>query len=281
MRIKKVFNNNVLLADKQGHEVVLIGKGIGFKKRAGDAVDTEAVSKVYTPTGDNWITNFQTLMADIEPEYFEVASQIIELAENQLQTTFNVYLLISLTDHIHFAVYRHQHQMDIRNEILWETKRIYHREYQVGLSALTMIKEHFGVDLPEDEAGFIAMKFVENSMADSNADQTLAMTKLINDILNIVKYQLSLTMPDDSISLQRFLVHLRFFAERLTLRQPDRSQGNDDDFMFEHLSKQYPRAFACVQKIAVFVNKSTEQTVSVNERIYLIMHIQRMLNEAQ
>lgn len=31
MRIKKVFNNNVLLAEKNGREVVLIGKGIGFK----------------------------------------------------------------------------------------------------------------------------------------------------------------------------------------------------------------------------------------------------------
>ena len=281
MRIKKVFNNNVLLADQQGHEVVIIGKGIGFQKRTGDLVDPNQVTKVYAPTGDNWITNFQTLMADIEPEYFEVASQIIELAEQTLQTTFNVYLLISLTDHIHFAVYRHQHQMDIRNEILWETKRIYRQEFQVGLKALALINDRFTVQLPEDEAGFIAMKFVENSMAASNADQTLAMTKLINDVLNIVKYQLSLTMPDDSISLQRFLVHLRFFAERLTLKQPDQSAGNDDQFLFEHLSKQYPRAAACVQKIAVFVNKTTTQVVSVNERIYLIMHVQRMLNEAQ
>lgn len=281
MRIKKVFNNNVLLADKHGREVVLIGRGIGFKKRTGDSVDEQQVTKVYTPAGENWTTNFQALMADIEPEYFEVASQIIELAEQELQTTFNVYLLISLTDHLHFAVYRHQHDMDIRNEILWETKRIYRREYQVGQRALTMIKDHFDVQLPDDEAGFIAMKFVENSMKDSNADQTLAMTKLINDILNIVKYQLSLTMPDESISLQRFLVHLRFFAERLTLKQHDHSQGNDDDFLFEHLSKQYPRAFACVQKIARFVTQTTEQQVSVNEQIYLIMHIQRMLNEVQ
>lgn len=281
MQIKKVFNNNVLLADRHGHEVVLIGKGIGFKKKTGDPVDEQQVTKAYTPAGENWINNFQALMADIEPEYFEVASQIIELAEQQLQTTFNGYLLISLTDHLHFAVYRHQHDMDIRNEILWETKRIYRREYQVGQQALTMIKERFDVQLPDDEAGFIAMKFVENSMTNSNADQTLAMTKLINDILNIVKYQLSLTMPVESISLQRFLVHLRFFAERLTLKQGDRSQGNDDDFLFEHLSKQYPRAFACVQKIARFVNQTTAQQVSINEQIYLIMHIQRMLNEVQ
>lgn len=281
MQIKKVFNNNVLLAERQGHEVVLTGKGIGFQKHVGDAVDEALVTKIFTPNEDNWLANLQALMTDIEPEYFELASQIIALAEKQLDTKFNVYLLISLTDHIHFAVYRHQHHIDIKNEILWEIKRIYHREFQVGKQALTLINDTVGVQLPEDEAGFIAMKFVENTMANSDADQTLAMTKLINDVLNIVKYQLQLTMPDDSISVQRFLVHLRFFAERLTLKKADRSQGADDQFLFEHVSKQYPQAFACVQKIVAFIQKTAQQPVSMNEQIYLTMHIQRMLNEAK
>lgn len=280
MRIKKVFNNNVLLAEQAGHEVVLIGKGLGFQKKTGDTVDEQLVTKTYAPTQDNWIANFQALMADIEPEYFELASQIIVLAEKQLQTTFNGYLLISLTDHIHFAVYRQQHQMDIKNEILWEIKRIYHQEYQVGRQALTLIKNQFDEQLPEDEAGFIAMKFVENSLADSNPDKTLAMTKLINDVLNIVKYQLSLTMSDDSLSLQRFLVHLRFFAERLTLKKDDRSQGEDDEFLYQHVSQKYPRAFDCVQKIVAFIEKTAQQPVSLNEQVYLTMHIQRILNEA-
>lgn len=33
MEIKKIFNNNVLLAENNGHEVVLIGKGLGFQKK--------------------------------------------------------------------------------------------------------------------------------------------------------------------------------------------------------------------------------------------------------
>jgi len=281
MQIKKVFNNNVLLAEQQGREVVLIGKGLGFQKKTGDYVDESLVTKTYTPTADNWLANFQSLMSDIEPEYFELTSEIIELAEKQLNTKFNGYLLISLTDHIHFAVYRHQHQMDIKNEILWEIKRIYHQEYEVGRQALALISNRFDVQLPDDEAGFIAMKFVENSMSDSNGDQTVAMTKLINDILNIVKYQLSLTMSEDSLSLQRFLVHLRFFAERLTLKQADKSAGTEDEFLFEHVSQKYPQAFACVAKIVAFIQKTTAQPVSMNEQIYLTIHIQRMLNEAK
>lgn len=39
MEIKKIFNNNVLLAENNGHEVVLIGKGLGFQKKVGQAIN--------------------------------------------------------------------------------------------------------------------------------------------------------------------------------------------------------------------------------------------------
>ncbi|MFR8086468.1 MAG: CAT RNA binding domain-containing protein, partial [Leuconostoc gelidum] len=39
MYVKKTFNNNVLLADNNGHEVVLIGKGLGFQKKVGQVID--------------------------------------------------------------------------------------------------------------------------------------------------------------------------------------------------------------------------------------------------
>ncbi|MDA5387685.1 CAT RNA binding domain-containing protein [Loigolactobacillus backii] len=34
MKIKKIFNNNVLLAEQDHHEAVLIGKGLAFQKKA-------------------------------------------------------------------------------------------------------------------------------------------------------------------------------------------------------------------------------------------------------
>lgn len=40
MKILQVFNNNVVLAvDELGRDVVLTGRGLGFKRRRGDTVD--------------------------------------------------------------------------------------------------------------------------------------------------------------------------------------------------------------------------------------------------
>lgn len=47
-KVKKVLNNNVLIA---GHdtfqEVVLIGKGIGFGKKRGELISNETVEKIF------------------------------------------------------------------------------------------------------------------------------------------------------------------------------------------------------------------------------------------
>ncbi|ANK60759.1 transcriptional antiterminator [Loigolactobacillus backii] len=279
MKIKKIFNNNVLLAEQDHHEAVLIGKGLAFQKKAGQEVDETKVSKIYAPTEEKWLGIFRDLMQDISPEYFEVSSQIIEYAEQLLNTKFNEYLLIALTDHIHFAIVRQKKKIVIHNEMLWEIQRIYQQEYLVGQRALEIIQQTFNIQLPDDEAGFIAFKFVENSMGRGNEDETLAMTKLINDVLNIVKYQLKIDFKTESISYQRFLVHLRFFAERITKKGPVVDKTDDDHFLFDHIAQKYPDAFTCVEKIKAFIEQSMNETISMNEQVYLTMHIQRVVDE--
>ncbi len=141
-----------------------MGRGIGFQKHPKDQVDETKIEKIYAPQSKSWLKNFMLLMNDIDPTYFELTDKIISLAMKDLHTKFNEYLLISLTDHIHFAVYRHQHKMDIKNEILWEIKRIYKDEFKVALKAVSLIDKQFNIKLPEDEVGFIAIKFVENRL---------------------------------------------------------------------------------------------------------------------
>lgn len=279
MQVKKIFNNNVLLALEGEKEQVLIGRGIGFQKHTGDAVDMANVEQVFAPTTDSWMGNFKKLVADIDPEYFEVAATIIKEATERLQTQFNENMLISLTDHIHFAVYRMQNHIEIHNEILWEIKRIYRNEFQIGLWALDLINQHFGVQLPEDEAGFIGIKFVENSMSDQDGDQTRAMTSLINGILDIVKYQLRLDLDEDGLNYQRFLVHLRFFARHLASKQSTGSITAVDDVLYRHVTQRFTTAFACVEKICAFVKQKTGTDVNANEQIFLTIHVQRILAE--
>lgn len=47
---------------------------------------------------------------------------------------------MSLTDHINFAIQRNQKGLDIKNALLWETKRLYKDEFAIGKEALVMVK---------------------------------------------------------------------------------------------------------------------------------------------
>lgn len=279
MKIKKIFNNNILLADNNGREVVLIGKGLGFQKRAGQTVDEQLVDRVYTPTEKRWFSLFNELIDDIPSQYFETASQVIKLAEQQLQTKFNAYLLIGITDHLHFAIQRARQNLHIRNEILWEIQHLYSKEYQVGQEALSLVERDFKIRLPDDEAGFIALKFVENRTSEYESSRGQQMTKLIADILTIVRYQLQIDLNEDSMSYQRFLVHLRFFVDRITDndRKPDREEV--DTVLYRHVFDKYPLAFRCTQRITKFVKESLGKEVSVNEQVYVTIHIQRIIDE--
>lgn len=282
MQIKQILNNSVVLAADGNAEFILIGKGLGYRTKIGDEIQSDQVQETFISTGQNWINNFETLMQNIDSAYFELAAKIIDLASNTLRVTFDNYLLISLTDHIHYAVERQSQGLIIRDEILWETKQVYPNEYELGQKALDLIEHRFHVRLTDDEAGFIAMKLVENSSDGSSSELFLKKTNMVNDILNIVKYQLHLGLGEDSMSYQRLLTHLRFFIDRL-FKNLDYSalEDADDQIIFDRIRKKYLAAYACVEKIVVYIENTTQHQVTINEQLYLTIHIQRIINEAQ
>ena len=48
MIIHRILNNNVVITlDKEGKECVVCGKGIAFKKKIGDEIDSKEVNKVF------------------------------------------------------------------------------------------------------------------------------------------------------------------------------------------------------------------------------------------
>ena len=49
LRVKKVFNNNILLAEDENLlEVILMGRGIGYAMKPGDPADESKICLLYT-----------------------------------------------------------------------------------------------------------------------------------------------------------------------------------------------------------------------------------------
>ena len=60
MVIQKVINNNVISAYDEDHqEVVIMGKGIGFKAHTGDAIDESRIEKVFRIENEKISRQFQ------------------------------------------------------------------------------------------------------------------------------------------------------------------------------------------------------------------------------
>ena len=121
---------------------------------------------------------------------------------------------MSLTDHINFAIQRNKKGLDIKNALLWETKRLYKDEFAIGKQALAMVKNKTGVSLPEDEAGFIALHIV-NAELNEEMPNIINITKVMQEILRIVKYHFKIEFNEESLHYYRFVTHLKFFAQRL------------------------------------------------------------------
>lgn len=272
--ISKVINNNVVSAyDDEQHELVIMGRGIAFQKKSGDPIDEERIEKVFSIQNKDISEKFKTLLYDIPIEYMQVCEAIIDHARTTLNKNLNDSIYVTLTDHITFAIERHQKGMDIKNALLWEIKRLYKEEFMCGVEAIRIIQDKLNIHLPEDEAGFIAMHIV-NAELNEEMPNVIQITKLIQDILNIVKYHFQIDLDEESLNYFRFVTHLKFFGQRLF---NETQMENQNEFLYEVVKEKNTAAFQCAEKINDYVQKEYNRSLIEDEMLYLTLHIDRVV----
>lgn len=272
MVIKKIFNNNAILAkDSEKKEIVVMGRGIGFKMSIGDEVNEKLVEKTFILKQKDASEKFKLLLEDIPPEHISLCYDIIEYAKNILNVELSDYIYVTLTDHISYALKLFDEGLNRPNPLIWEIKKFYSREFQIGLKALEFIESETGKKLPQDEACNIALHLI-NAQVNNSANGLEAITnqtKMIQDILNIVKYTYNITLDEQSLNYERFVTHLRFFFQRLNKKEKIETE---DDFLLKQIKVKYKKAYECMLK----VEKYLQTELSEEEQLYLTIHIQRV-----
>lgn len=129
--IKKVLNSSVVLVEKDGIEMVALGKGIGFGRKPGDVIDDGNVDKIFLEKNIK-TAHVTELIEEIPFDYFEVTRDITNEAEKILGKKLNSNLYLTLTDHIHFAVERAKQGHVLSNKLYWEIKNYYPKEFDIG-----------------------------------------------------------------------------------------------------------------------------------------------------
>lgn len=274
MKVVKVINNNLIKSfDDKNNEVLVMGCGLGFKKVPGDEINESLIEKIYTVNDKTNSSQLIQLLEKIPLEQIQTTNEIISFAKASLGKKLNQNIYITLVDHINFALERQKNGVAIRNALLWEIKKLYNHEFLVGKEALNIISRRLGVSLPEDEAGFIALHFVNALMDDLSMEKTTDMTKMIQRILSIIKYHFKLELDEYSIHYERFITHLKFFAQRIFTGV--KIEDQDSQFI-EVLKLKYKKEYECTLKVRDYIKQEFNCDLTEDEMIYLTIHINRI-----
>lgn len=277
MQITKVLNNNVVVVlDEHRREQVVMGRGLAFQKRVGDLLDETKIEKIFALQSDELVGRLGELLSQIPLEVMTTCDRIIERARERLGP-LQESIYITLTDHCHFAIERQKNGVALRNVLLWEIKRLYPKEFMLGQEARALIAKRLGVELAEDEAGFIALHLVTGQL-NSEMPEVMHVTRVMQEILQLVKYQLRLEYNEESLSYQRFVTHLKFFAQRMLTRTV---VEDDDASLHSAVKDNYAKAWKCAETVALHLQNSYQRSLTTEEIMFLAIHIERVRKEGR
>ena len=276
MEFLKKFNNNVaLVRDDTGIEWVMIGKGIGFGKIKGEVIDTESVDRRFIAEPTKKYTNLMQTIAGMDPEILELVSDVTKDAEQYLEISFSTHNYITLADHLNYAVQRTRDSIEYTENLRWEVKKLYPKEYEASLRVINMINERLDIILPKSEETFITYHFVNAQNDESKLENTVKMTTIINRILEIVRYHFQVELDEETLNYVRFLTHLRYFVIRQMHGETMHPEGIDQTVL-EAVKAKYGKSYEAAEKVGKFLLKKEGWNLSSDEMLYLTLHIRRV-----
>lgn len=280
MIIKRILTNNaVVIDDENQQEKIVCGKGIAFKKRPGMEIDEMSINQTFILEGGGEYSRFEQLLKDVPLEYLELSSEIINMAKLEFAKKFKDNVIITLSDHLYVAIKRCREGMTISNPLLWDIKNFYEIEYDIGLRALELIKNKFHIQLPNDEAGLIALHIVNVELDEDNMDHIFQVTKVIQEIMTIVKYHFHAEFDTSNVYYYRFITHLKFFALRLL--KDNQFNEDEENELLDVVKDKYCTSYECVLKIKDFLEKKYNYTLQEDEIVYLTIHVHRVVHKTK
>ena len=271
--IEKVINNNIISAyEKSGAEVIVMGRGIGFKKKQGEMVPADQISKIFRIKSRTLAEQFKELLANMPLERVRISDEIISHAKDHLKLKLNQSIYVTLTDHINFAIERVSQGIEPQNALLWEIKRFYPQEFQLGIYALELIQDRLNILLPEDEAGFIALHFV-NAEYGTDIRDAVKFPDQMQAIVDIVERDLGILLDESSLHYERFMTHIKFLIQRIYRKELLSSEDRELSLLMQ---RKYPREYQCSVKVAEYIMQATGSRLSEEEIMYLSVHIRRV-----
>ena len=270
--IKALNNNGILATDTDAHnEYILLGKGIGFGKKVNERMEAPENTRIYLLQQETDRGSIKEIIKNIEPEILEVASSIIMEAE-KIFNKVDDNILCPLADHIAFAIKRIKNNEYISNPLTADIRALFSEEYEVACKGKDIIKEVLGIEINEDEIGYIALH-IHSSLGDEKISQAIETAMLIRDCITAIEQNIGKTIDIESLSYNRLMSHIKYMAARTLKGETIKLDMND--YIKERFQKSFEIARDICRKLGSELNKEIKDV----EIGYLAMHIERVFSD--
>lgn len=272
MELLRVFNNNVVLARRHdGVEVILTGRGLGFQTKPGQTVDESKIVKIFVPSDGRDPDHIGQLLAEIPPEHIQMV--LSAMREARIEDTASVILVLSLADHLGFALARARIGQVIEYPLTAEVVSLYPDEYAKAQRFVEALNALSDVALPQIEVTAFSLHLVNAGFASGDLSWTYTMTGVIQQILDVAAKGLDVQLDPSSISVGRFITHLRYLFVRIN---KDEQLEHHMLAVVQSIVDSYPKENACAKTIAELIELRLGSSLSTDEIAYLTLHLARL-----
>ena len=275
-RIIHPMNNNVALVQNElQQELIVIGSGIAFGKKKNDLVADDKVEKVFRLNTDESRENFMALLKNVPLDFITTTYEVIDTLSKKYAYPVQEYIYVTLTDHI-FCSYQAVQQGRYKYSDLPDVSAMHPIPYKIAKEAIEIFRKRLLDQFPEDEVNRIAYHFInaQGEMIheqDPDVQDRQVILKAVEEKLaqNGLKRK-----EENSHFYDRFMIHLNYFLDSLDKGRED-PEGLSE--MEQLIQLSYPKAYEISHQIYQTIAEQTGAKISPNEKVYLALHIQRLL----
>ncbi len=272
--VKNINNNVALCLDSKGQEVVVFGKGVGFLKPPSE-VPLSKIQRTFYDLN----RKFLPLLDDIPLDVIDFTAQLVAQIRGQLPYETNANLIMTLADHLAFAMTRAKKGIYTPMPSIYEMEQNYPVEIGIGRQIVNAMEQTFHVKLPKGEVQGVAMHFINASLGSPSSGQLTAEEEyetILERMTQIVEYALQVTIRRDTFNYARFATHVQYLLKRV---QADSPIDSDNLQVYASIRDEYKDVSACVDQIHEYLQRNWSIDLSEEEKLYLIMHINRVISQ--
>ena len=272
--IKKLNNNFAICVDGEGKELIAAGKGIGFPKTPYELEDLNLITRTFYDIDQKYIG----LFSEIPETVIHFTAKLVDIARNELKYELNPNLVVTMSDHISFCIQRAKKEIYVQMPLIYEVEQTFPAEAKIGRYAVKQISGRFHVRINQNEASGIEMNFVNaryNSKSRTDVTEELQSQydDILEDTISIVEDEMGILIERNSFNFARYSSHLMYLLKRIAGHQ---TLDSDNGIMYKSMREEFPEIAACVELIDRYFHRKLRIDLSEEEKLYLILHINRI-----